>query len=60
MEAEVALMSIGWRVAMIWECAMRGRSTMATFDLAIDDLARWIRRQPEVLAFEVGLVDAPC
>jgi DNA mismatch endonuclease, patch repair protein len=34
------LLSEGWRVAVIWECATRD---MAIFDLVVDQLDHWIR-----------------
>ena len=56
--AEMTLITMGWRVAMIWECSLRGRVPMARFESVMDDLARWIREQPTTLAFETG-VTAP-
>lgn len=32
----------GWRVAIVWECAMRGRRKMETADL-IETLADWLK-----------------
>ena len=50
--AQIALISMGWRVAMIWECSLRGRAARAGFDEMMDELARWIRDQPTIVAFE--------
>lgn len=39
---EAALLDAGWRVATVWECALRGRGPHALDDAA-DRLAGWIR-----------------
>jgi DNA mismatch endonuclease, patch repair protein len=50
--AQIALISMGWRVAMIWECSLRGQAARARFDTVMDELAQWIRDQPTIVAFE--------
>ena len=47
-----ALLETGWRVAMIWECALRKPEQV---DLAADLMAEWLRgNAPE---FEIGETD---
>ena len=36
------LVSSGWRVAIVWECALRGESKEKTEKL-IEDLANWLK-----------------
>lgn len=43
--AVLTLVSMGWRVAVVWECALRGASASRGFTAALDDLALWIRRE---------------
>lgn len=46
-----ALRAAGWRVAIVWECALRGRGEDAVCKVA-RDLARWLagqRRSIEIL-----------
>jgi DNA mismatch endonuclease, patch repair protein len=50
--AQITLISMGWRVAMIWECSLRGQAARARFDTVMDELAQWIRDQPTIVAFE--------
>ncbi len=40
-KAEADLKGQGWRIATIWECAMRGRGRI-TLDRLFDDLATWL------------------
>lgn len=53
--AQITLISMGWRVAMIWECSLRGRAAREKFDTVMGQLAEWIREQPTVVAFETGV-----
>ncbi|WP_115366366.1 very short patch repair endonuclease [Alteripontixanthobacter maritimus] len=46
--AQLVLRGIDWRVATVWECALRGR-TKRNFDQAIQELAHWIRSEEKVL-----------
>lgn len=36
-----ALQASGWRVAVVWECALKGK-TKLNFDALIQDLQRWV------------------
>ena len=40
--AEAALLAGGWRVATVWECALRGR-TAPPFSAVMDRCAAWLR-----------------
>lgn len=42
-----SLLDEGWRVAVVWECALRGRS--CSIDAVADTLAEWIRGKSAVL-----------
>jgi DNA mismatch endonuclease (patch repair protein) len=33
----------GWRVAVIWECSLRGPGHRARIDLTVANLAAWLR-----------------
>lgn len=37
-----ALAKAGWRVATVWECALKGREATRSFDEVTDLLAHWI------------------
>lgn len=52
---EDALQKLGWRVATVWECALRENP-----DVALDDLSRWILGSSEKLEIfsEAAQVDA--
>ena len=39
---EGALCAAGWRVAIVWECALRGKGERALIDVA-DRLTEWVR-----------------
>lgn len=41
--AALTLVALGWRVATVWECALRGKRARADFSPAMDRLAVWIR-----------------
>lgn len=43
-----ALLAAGWRVAIVWECALRGRGARALTEAA-DRLTEWIRGQERKL-----------
>jgi DNA mismatch endonuclease (patch repair protein) len=45
---QLALQGQGWRVATVWECALRGRGEKATSDVA-DSLAEWLRGHSALL-----------
>jgi DNA mismatch endonuclease (patch repair protein) len=40
--AEAALLKEGWRVATVWECALKGK-TRLDFDEAMRSLAKWVK-----------------
>lgn len=39
------LASLGWRIAEVWECALRGPTRYST-DAVADELSLWIRQKP--------------
>jgi DNA mismatch endonuclease (patch repair protein) len=39
--AEAALLADGWRVLMIWECALKGRGRLPA-DMVLDRAAEWL------------------
>lgn len=43
-DAEVidALIAAGWRVMVIWECALRGKTQTAQFPIIIDNVSAWL------------------
>lgn len=43
-----ALLDSGWRVATIWECALKGRSRLP-FDSIVDDCAAWLKSETKIL-----------
>lgn len=43
--AVLTLLMMGWRVATVWECALRGPRARYAFDGAMDLLAAWIRSE---------------
>lgn len=40
--AEERLLADGWRVATVWECAIKGRTRAPTLDALISPLEQWI------------------
>jgi DNA mismatch endonuclease, patch repair protein len=56
--AQITLISMGWRVAMIWECSLRGQAARARFDAVMDELAQWIRDLPTVATFETAITQS--
>lgn len=46
--AAQALLGMGWRVATIWECALKGR-TRPDFDEAMQQLAGWIESDEQTI-----------
>jgi DNA mismatch endonuclease, patch repair protein len=57
--AAMTLVAFGWRVATVWECALRGKRAMAGFDAAMDRLAAWIRSDSEGAVLDIS-GDAGC
>lgn len=39
--AQEALRALGWRIAIVWECALKGRSKLP-FDALVDRLVAWL------------------
>ena len=50
---QIAVVSMGWRVALVWECALRGKAALGRFESSMDQLADWIRNRPSVPVFEL-------
>ncbi len=48
------LAAAGWRTAIVWECATRGRLARESLDGLIDRLATWIRDQDEPSTLEIA------
>ena len=48
-----ALLGMGWRVATIWECALKGR-TRPDFDHAMQQLAGWIESDEQTITIRGG------
>ena len=48
---QVALLEGGWRIATIWECALKGR-TRLTFETVIENCAVWLKS--EITTMEIG------
>jgi DNA mismatch endonuclease (patch repair protein) len=48
----ILLMLAGWRVALIWECALRGNDAQKSTAVLFEAMAIWIRNQPNCLIFE--------
>lgn len=46
------LAALGWRVATIWECTVRGTSSIEKLPSLLDELARWIRNPSAARFFE--------
>jgi DNA mismatch endonuclease (patch repair protein) len=42
------LFAAGWRIAIIWECAMKGRQRLSD-DILIEHLALWLRNKSDKL-----------
>ena len=55
LRAQITLISMGWRVAMIWECSLREKAARARFDTVMDELAEWVRHDRTVVAFETAV-----
>lgn len=50
----LTLLALGWRVAVVWECALRSTRARASFDPAMDRLATWIRSAPAEHVLEIS------
>ena len=56
-QAQMQLVSMGWRVATIWECATRTAAAKAGLEQVMTELANWIRNSPTVMTFETKKTD---
>jgi DNA mismatch endonuclease (patch repair protein) len=45
-ESLEALEALGWRIAMVWECALKGRTRLSP-DTVSDSLVAWLRSDDE-------------
>lgn len=45
---EAALKNAGWRIAIVWECALRGRGASALGDV-INSVHEWIRGREQMI-----------
>lgn len=43
-EVLVALKNAGWRVMVIWECALKGKARMAQLPHTVDNVCSWLLR----------------
>ncbi|MHB1198754.1 MAG: very short patch repair endonuclease [Polaromonas sp.] len=51
------LAGAGWRIATVWECAIRGKYAIENLPLLLDRLTLWIRSQAESLNLEIAAPD---
>lgn len=51
--ATAALSKLGWRVGIVWECALKGRTRLDEGD-AMQRLATWIRSDEESITIRGG------
>lgn len=51
--AQSALLDSGWRVAVVWECALKGR-TRPDFSETMQRLIRWIRSGEQTIMIRGG------
>lgn len=52
--AALTLVALGWRVVIVWECALRGARAQAEFDAAMNRLAGWIRSDSGEAVLEIS------
>lgn len=52
-KAAVALLATGWRVATVWECALKGR-TRRNFTEAMQQLIDWIKSDEQTITIRGG------
>jgi DNA mismatch endonuclease, patch repair protein len=52
--AQITLLSMGWRVAVIWECGTRSAAARKRLPQLLDDLAHWIRDEKSQPIFETS------
>lgn len=51
--SEMSLISAGWRIAVIWECALRGPQATPLIPKVIEKLDFWIRSKPDSMRLEI-------
>ncbi len=55
---ECALKGCGWRVATVWECALKGRGRMSLADI-IDSLTAWLSSDAQTICIKGEFRDRP-
>ena len=58
-EVKTLLAADGWRVAVVWECATRGKYGQDRLPWVLDSLSRWIRKPGKASNLEIGAIDLP-
>jgi DNA mismatch endonuclease, patch repair protein len=51
--SQMAIVSAGWRVAIVWECALRGKLAESQLPRLSRNLERWIRAKPKSKVLEL-------
>ena len=51
------LTAAGWRIALVWECATRGKAAANGLPTLLDRLARWIRDPEAPPALEISAIE---
>jgi DNA mismatch endonuclease, patch repair protein len=57
--SQMAIVSAGWRVAIVWECALRGSFAESQLPHLIRNLERWIRAEPKSKVLELPSTIVP-
>ncbi len=58
-EVKQLLLAEGWRVAVVWECATRGKYAGERLPWVLDSLARWIRKPGKSSTVEISAKNLP-
>ncbi|MBK6648241.1 MAG: DNA mismatch endonuclease Vsr [Betaproteobacteria bacterium] len=58
--AAISMQLAGWRVAIVWECSLRGKAARQSLEKLMDDLAGWIKNQPESSLYETVKLERVC
>jgi DNA mismatch endonuclease, patch repair protein len=53
--SQLALISAEWRIAVIWECALRGKLAESQLPPLIDKLDQWIRGNSKSMVLELPI-----
>ncbi|MBP8297104.1 MAG: DNA mismatch endonuclease Vsr [Burkholderiales bacterium] len=53
--AVATLHGAGWRVATVWECALRGATAMQYLDSSMERLTKWIRTSSKSSKIEISM-----